>query len=405
MKRLVLISAILLTAMTLLSPAPAAANVSVNVGFSFFFNELAPYGEWVTVPDYGEVWRPRQVAVGWQPYLNGRWCYTDYGWTWESFDPWGGDPYHYGTWAFASDWGWVWVPGDIWAPAWVTWCDTGSYIGWAPVPPNVSISYAGYSGPAIVASTRSYVFVPTTSFVGADVRTVRVDPERNATLVTGGRRITSFAVTDHVVRTGGPPVSRIQKVMGAPVRKVNLSVAKTSAAPIGKMAGAAKSLPVVMPRSERVPGKSPAVSRAATRSEAAVRGHSRPEAKAEPPVRHKGPPHETKSQAQARREQPLQVAKAQPQVQREQPAHEMKPQTQPPARHEQPPQVAKAQPAARHEQPPQVARAQPPARHEQPPQEMKSPPAAHPPAPQGESKAQPPPKKPDKHEGPDKNGR
>ena len=314
MKRSILIIAILPALLALTSPAPAGANVSVSVGFSFFYDELAPFGEWVTVGDYGEVWRPRQVAVGWQPYLNGRWRYTEFGWTWVSFDPWGGDPYHYGTWAFTADWGWVWVPGDIWAPAWVTWCDTGSYIGWAPVPPSVSITYAGYSGPAVVAPARTYVFVPTRSFVDTDVRTVRVDPERNATFVSGGRRMTSFAVSDHVVRTGGPPVSRIQKAMGAPVRTVNLSVAKTSPVPIARPVGTAKSLPVIMPRSERIAGKNPAVNRTET--------------KAEPPVR-----------------------------------------------------------------------------HEQPPREMKAPHAAHPPAPHGESKAPPPPKKPEKHEGPEKNGR
>ena len=40
-----------------------------------------------------------RVPSGWQPYSNGQWVYTEYGWTWISDDPWGGNPYHYGTWA------------------------------------------------------------------------------------------------------------------------------------------------------------------------------------------------------------------------------------------------------------------------------------------------------------------
>src|SRR5512135_226901 len=91
----------------LLVAQPARASVSV----SFFYRSLAPYGEWVTVSSYGRCWRPAHVAVGWQPYLDGEWIYTDAGWTWDSFDPWGGDPYHYGTWVFTVRYGWIWIPG------------------------------------------------------------------------------------------------------------------------------------------------------------------------------------------------------------------------------------------------------------------------------------------------------
>ena len=73
---------------------PARASVSVSVGF--FYDSLAPYGDWVTVGSYGRCWHPRHVAVGWQPYLDGEWVYTEDGWTWVSFDPWGGDPYRCG---------------------------------------------------------------------------------------------------------------------------------------------------------------------------------------------------------------------------------------------------------------------------------------------------------------------
>ena len=85
----------------LLVPA-REVRASASVSVSFFYDSLAPYGDWVTVPAYGRCWRPSHVAFGWQPYLDGEWDYTDAGWTWVSFDPWGGDPYHYGTWVFTA---------------------------------------------------------------------------------------------------------------------------------------------------------------------------------------------------------------------------------------------------------------------------------------------------------------
>src|SRR5947199_100194 len=45
-----------------------------------------PYGEWVEVDGVGSCWRPYStyVGVGFNPYCNGRWIYTDYGWSWSS---------------------------------------------------------------------------------------------------------------------------------------------------------------------------------------------------------------------------------------------------------------------------------------------------------------------------------
>src|SRR5206468_9174427 len=33
-------------------------------------NALAPYGQWVDAPTYGQVWRP-EVAYGWRTYVDG----------------------------------------------------------------------------------------------------------------------------------------------------------------------------------------------------------------------------------------------------------------------------------------------------------------------------------------------
>jgi hypothetical protein len=91
---------------------------------------LARYGGWISVGGRS-YWRPR-VAVGWQPYSQGRWAYTPAGLTWVSYEPWGWVPYHYGSWDYLPSYGWVWQAGRTWAPAWVYWYWGPSYVGWCP---------------------------------------------------------------------------------------------------------------------------------------------------------------------------------------------------------------------------------------------------------------------------------
>lgn len=113
-----------------------------------FYDELAPYGEWVEHPRYGYVWLPRTIAPDWQPYTVGSWVYTDdHGWYWDSNEPFAWAVYHYGRWGFEADYGWYWVPGDTWAPAWVQWRYGDEYVGWAPEGPAETAGYA-YGGPA-----------------------------------------------------------------------------------------------------------------------------------------------------------------------------------------------------------------------------------------------------------------
>ncbi|MDO3642458.1 DUF6600 domain-containing protein, partial [Mucilaginibacter sp. L3T2-6] len=102
-----------------------------------FYDELSPYGQWIDYPDYGYVWQP-YVDEDFRPYeTNGSWVYTDEGWTWASNYSWGWAPFHYGRWFYDGGYGWMWLPGGEWAPAWVTWGQSGDYYGWAPLPPNV----------------------------------------------------------------------------------------------------------------------------------------------------------------------------------------------------------------------------------------------------------------------------
>ena len=118
---------------------------------------LAPYGEWQDVPDYGVVWRPTYMA-GWQPYVDGYWAWTSYGWTWVSYEPWAWT-LHYGRWAVVPAYGWVWVPGTVWGPAWVDWYWGAGYVGWAPLSPFGSVTVIN-----------NFVFVNERDFCSHDVR-------------------------------------------------------------------------------------------------------------------------------------------------------------------------------------------------------------------------------------------
>ncbi|HEX8042175.1 DUF6600 domain-containing protein [Candidatus Deferrimicrobium sp.] len=118
-------------------------------------DELQEYGEWVDVPTYGYVWRPR-VAAGWSPYVYGRWVWiSPYGWTWVSNEPWGWYPYRCGYWLTDPVFGWVWSPFNAFVsvdfvfgsghfhhhnvffrPATVRFIREGSDVRWVPLRPG-----------------------------------------------------------------------------------------------------------------------------------------------------------------------------------------------------------------------------------------------------------------------------
>lgn len=115
------------------------------------FEELDDYGTWQQEPDYGWVWFPTRVAVGWAPYREGHWAWVEpWGWTWIDDAPWGFAPSHYGRWAFVRE-RWCWVPGPVavrpvYAPALVAFVGgeglsvsvgVGSgVVGWFPLGPR-----------------------------------------------------------------------------------------------------------------------------------------------------------------------------------------------------------------------------------------------------------------------------
>jgi len=112
------------------------SNAQDTVSIDLFYQELSPYGEWSPHIEFGYIWQPYDVGPYWKPYTEGRWAWSDQGWIWISYEPWGWATYHYGRWVFDDYQGWIWIPGTTWAPAWVSWQQSPEYIGWSPLPPD-----------------------------------------------------------------------------------------------------------------------------------------------------------------------------------------------------------------------------------------------------------------------------
>ena len=124
------------------APVPTTTEAppqSSTEAASDYYDALSPYGSWTDVPGYGWSWQPTVVVVNpsWRPYSdNGYWLWSDSGWYWNSYYSWGWAPFHYGRWFHHGNRGWYWCPDRVWGPAWVSWRNSGSYCGWAPLPPG-----------------------------------------------------------------------------------------------------------------------------------------------------------------------------------------------------------------------------------------------------------------------------
>jgi hypothetical protein len=151
---------------------------------SVFYDDLAPFGTWVDFPRYGFVWIPRHMPYGWRPYTNGRWVWSDYGWTWISSFEWGWIPFHYGRWGFDRSLGWFWVPDTIWGPAWVAWRTGDSHLGWAPLPPDAEfIPGMGIRSSGFDIPPYYWIFVDGRNFWNDRLDRYVLPYERNQTII------------------------------------------------------------------------------------------------------------------------------------------------------------------------------------------------------------------------------
>ncbi len=209
-------------------PAPADGQVDVN----YFYTNLAPYGHWVQVPDYGSIWLPFNLASGWRPYSLGHWVMTDYGWTWVSDESFGWATYHYGRWVNEPNYGWGWVPGYDWGPAWVAWRNGGGYIGWAPLPPQVTwsasvgLNLGGVNLDVVLAPTQ-YCFVPERSFLEPQLQTYIAPPARNVTFIRSAPNVTNYRVVGGHAVNQGIAVQHVEQVTGKRVAVLKVAANAT----------------------------------------------------------------------------------------------------------------------------------------------------------------------------------
>lgn len=202
--------------------ASTAVSAGIHVGPSgraavdlgFFYDDLAPYGNWIERPSYGWVWTPTAVSTSWRPYQDGRWVWTDDGWVWVTDEPYGWATYHYGRWYDDPEIGWSWVPGDEWGPSWVSWQGGADYVGWAPLPPGVNVSVSlggGYGGYAYGIAPESYVFVPERDFLSPRLSAYVVPQARIRGFWGRTRNYTNYRFAGGRVFNGGMPVTRFER--------------------------------------------------------------------------------------------------------------------------------------------------------------------------------------------------
>ena len=213
-------------------------------GYSTFYTKLEPYGGWIETSDYGYVWQPRETesSRSWRPYTNGRWVYTDAGWTWISEEPFGWATYHYGRWTRLRGIGWVWVPGNQWAPAWVSWRKSNDYVGWAPLPPEAQFDqHTGihnWSDSYYDIGPDQYCFVPTREFGAQRIESTLVPPERNVTIVNQTTNVTNITYNNTTVVNEGPNYEELRTQSREPLqrfrleRNVNVDVAVEPPRPV-----------------------------------------------------------------------------------------------------------------------------------------------------------------------------
>ena len=193
------------------------AKASTSVSLSFFYDSLSHQGDWFVNANYGYVWRPYGVSASWRPYSDGRWVYSDYGWTFASYSDWGWAAYHYGRWTYDPYYGWVWVPGSEWGPAWVSFYSGPGWIGWAPLPPRVSYTAS------IRYDPRAFCFVESRYFLDSNVGRRIAPISYNTRLVRSTRDISRFSRQRNAVVNVGLAVDHVEKATRSRVRRYHVN--------------------------------------------------------------------------------------------------------------------------------------------------------------------------------------
>ncbi|HYY28738.1 MAG TPA: DUF6600 domain-containing protein [Chthoniobacterales bacterium] len=192
-----------------------ATNGASAASYDVFYDRLQSDGQWFNDRTYGAVWQPAVASTdqNWRPYTDGRWVYTDRGWTWISNENFGWATYHYGRWARLSDKGWIWVPGSTWAPAWVSWRESDDYVGWAPLPPEAqaqqNVKIEGWADNYYNIGPGSYVFLKVTDLANRSYRSSIIPSQDNVDVISRTRNVTNIYYDNSGITDNGPDYDRL----------------------------------------------------------------------------------------------------------------------------------------------------------------------------------------------------
>ncbi len=210
----------------LFSFAPSSASARDAVSINFFYNNLEPYGNWREVGDYGYCWQPNDVDRDWRPYSEGRWLYSDAGWTWDGDEPFAWAVYHYGRWANVERIGWIWIPGTEWGPGWVSWRHSDDYVGWAPLPPEArfrqSTGFRGWVDDYYNIGPSSYCFIANRDFGSRRLRSVFINPREYGVIINQTTNITNIYYEDNSIHNGGLRFDQQSRLSSEPLHRYKL---------------------------------------------------------------------------------------------------------------------------------------------------------------------------------------
>lgn len=193
----------------------ANAQSPYAISYQTFYNELSPYGRWISTPEYGYIWLP-DVEHGFQPYsTRGHWVMTEYGNTWVSDYSWGWAPFHYGRWYYDNYFGWAWVPGTEWGPAWVSWRSGGGYYGWAPLSPGLNIHVS-------VIPAHHWVFVPQMYITSPRIYSYYVPRRRVVNVYHTTVIVNNYHTTNNYTYVSGPSRIEVERATRSRVRVHNI---------------------------------------------------------------------------------------------------------------------------------------------------------------------------------------
>ena len=213
---------------------------------SSFYGALAPYGAWVSLPGFGLCWQPCAGihTPGWTPYCTqGQWVYSNCGWYWMSRYSWGWCTFHYGRWFCDPHCGWCWFPGTAWSPAWVCWRNSGTYCGWAPLPPHCNFVQGkglvlnGAAAPAasnLGLGAKQFTFVPTRNLTMAHPDRFRLDSKQALDAFNQTKVANDFNVNNLTFLNKGVPVKQVASATGRAVQMYNIQPVRGMAADGGR---------------------------------------------------------------------------------------------------------------------------------------------------------------------------